>query len=768
MSKREFLSWYNWLHSRILSAIDNVVATPLNNEQFIWAIEHNQSSPGPDSEHPYPSINNSSYAAVLRGAVAFTALFGIIFAIIINFYKKNRRNEATSNYFFFGRLFHLIGKNELETFLGRSSMPYDYLRAVAYFYNPDVSPVILWIRRAWAFICYEKNFYNLKKYLRGEKKRLKKTEQVLIEEIYKEINEKLVLFINKKKNYGEWYTEKEEGKWFIRPSETYIKAWQTQKHIQIEGDFINLGRRDLSLSFVSFINYLNNLVRSIKDKKKFCLSYVKFIEHRLKDLGDASFVYWIFVFLFYFIPGYCVIGAVVWPPILIAGIFLGAVWLTKIYKSYKEAQIKYQLTVDNAKEEGKRRIEAFLTHAIKCQIKIEALLSQKTEEGAFRYAKVKFREQVAANSNYKESRLCKEIREVIRKKSDFRGVRAIFNGFILGCFTIYFSFWLLSSALALVVSLNSVIVSLVTLVLGISYGIYSAVKYYKQDLEVLSQAENDFAKLERNYANIEVPDISLRAYDRLFRRAIIHPSRWTVTKQVFKRLWIGFIKFGTGMLFLKLLPLGTTSAIMTAIGLSVTGCSFFPMLGVMITGGVFFAAWHIWQYHCESKEAQAGRIMDFLLNTPSNLQDGPVCSETMENVNNNSLPCPERRRVFVSIFNKNERDIRSMFNGSNRFLKLRRQSSNSEPCLSEQRGFTDAISLSESNRVWQANNSSIANPIAGEFRKRSNTSPPDIRVRKHSISQALLFSRSIHCNHHVSNESLVESAAILSQSGLCV
>lgn len=709
MPKAAPLHWYDTLQRKILSPIDNVIATPFNNEQFIWDLEgQNTIRPGPpDTAHPYPNINDSPNAALLRGGVFLAAVLGIVFSAFIAFYKKLRRQEGASHYFFFERLFYLVGIDKFKDAFGNCPVPYRYLWAAAYFYNPDIPAFVLWVRRTWAFLTRNNAFKRLEKYLNS--KNMNKTKKVLLEEIYEKINEKLALFITKQKKYGDWYIEqRQDRKWLIKPSEGYFEVWQNRMLKQ---------KKESSNS------------TDLNEEKTFFSYVFDFLESRLGELARASFVYWVGVFTFYFLPGIGIAASgIVWPPILIAGIFLGGLWIIKGYQIY-QAKVGKQLTFD---EESKQQaaVEAF-TEAVKHQLQLDILITQEIASGALNYAKVKF----------KESKLCKEIKEVLKEKNDFTIVRAIFNGFIGGCFAIFFSGWLLTSALGLVVTLNPIAVALVTLGLGLAYGIYSATNYYKRDVKALSYIDVKFAKLKESYDDIEIPNISMRACDRLFRRGTSSPTAWTATKQVFKRIWIGFIRFGTGMLFLKLLALGTTTKVLVdGLGLSIT-ILLLPTLIPMLVGGLVFAGWHIWQYHCERKERKTGRIMDFFLNRSYSLDtDRTTISED---------PQQSAPRTPDDVFNANERAFNLLSYGSNRFrfpmqndqrqseflTKRLRKLSSSEPHLA-----VKDIQCKESEILNWANN--IVEPENAQQRlgrKRSNTLPSnfyaDTLDREHGAGQ---------------------------------
>jgi hypothetical protein len=607
MSKTVSLHWYNSLQDKILSAIDNTIATPVHNEQVIWDLEHQEPCPGPDVQHPYPSINDSPYAALSKGSVIFLALFGIIFSLAVTFYRKLRRQENASQYHFFAQL---QDDAELKKLLSSNSSvvsEYDIHLSIAYFYNPDIPAFILWIRRKWASMTNDNRLQDLQSYFNFMTKQPKKNKALLLEASYKKINEKLAEFITNKKIYGTWKAKKQTEKWTIEPEANFenLQAWLEKKALPE-----------------------TNKSHAKQNTKTVWQLILDFIEIRLQELGGASFVYWIGVFVFYFLPGLGIVGGVVLPPILIASAFLLAVWATKIYATWHRKQEKFNIA--NINNNGDPQASAMFLQLVKQQLLMDNLFIQRTAtEGTpidpanSGYVKVKFREKSREEgeeeTRYEESKLCKDIRETLKRRSDFRFVWSFFNGFVGGCFTIFFSFWLLGSILSLFISLSPVVVFSITLGLGLVYGIYSAVKYYNHTMQMLLGEKAKFVKLVKEGETFEIPNISLRECDRFFRSGKVQAMGWTAVKQVCNRAWTGFVRFGTGLLFFRLLPWGTVATILTALNMGALP-AFSPLLIIMLTGGLFFAGWHVWQYHCVSKENQATRVMRFLLHYPARLK----------------------------------------------------------------------------------------------------------------------------------------------------
>lgn len=614
MPKLIFLNWYTRFQNEVLSAIDNTIATPFNNEQVIWDLKYQEPCPGPDVEHPYPSVNGSAQAPLLKGSVAFLALFGIFFSLFVTFYRKIRTQENRSHYHFFAQL----QRDEFEKLtlqnrkVNATLTPFEHLHAVAYFYNPDISPLVLCLRRTWAFLRGDPHFERLQSYLKtriASKPRIKRPlkKEIVLRELYEEISGKLALFITSKKNYGEWgATKQKNGRWIVRPApqSDELQAWLAKnKPMQSE-------KSDVAIK---------------KKKANVWQSILSFIEVRLQELGAASFVYWIGVFTFYFLPGIGIVSGAVLPPIVIACGFLLAVWCTKAYR----ARLSNLQELDIANNNEEQDSGAFF-ELIKQRMRLDQLLTQEASESV-NDLPMKSIKKV----KYRDSRVCKELKAVLKKKHDFRFVWTIFNGFVGGCFTIFFSFWLLTATLGLFLTLNPVIVLGVTLGIGLIYGLYTAVTQYKNAMHELKdekakykKVKIKYAEVEEKYENSEFPDLSLREYDRLFRCGELNSTTWTLVKQICNRAWVAFIRFGTGFLFFRLLPLATTATVLTALGI-MAAPAFLPTLIVLCAGGLFFAAWHMWQYHYMSHAARASNVMHVLLNLPEKVAPPPIIEESV-------------------------------------------------------------------------------------------------------------------------------------------
>lgn len=600
---RFLVNFRDRLINLIISPIDNAVATPVNNYEFINDIETQHPYPGPNAKDPYPDINNSPNASFYAGGALITAILAILFTYFIGVYKNLRKKEGLSPAFFFETLPHIEGW--LKNHGNETEYLPEVLLASAHYYNPDLSSWILWWRRKWAWLRQSRNYLELQKY--QKKEALKgETKKDITRALYKKILEVLALYITDQGKYGQWIVKEIDGNLIIRPMEN---------------------TEDLSYQILQTFNAFqsNAQEQDIHQKKSISQKILGFIDARLDELGTASYVFWIIVFAFFFLAGIGVIGGVVWPPILAAGIVWVVLLTTKIYQTikqsfqHKQAKINPNYLIENKlflKEKEKEKNTFFLLQTIRHQIQLEALKKEKI--------------------SFKDSKLKKSIEKTLRRESDTSLIWPIFNGFIKGFFTVLFSFWLLTAILGLVVTLNPIgaaILAIVTLALGIAYGLYTAMISYQVNNVNITNREKQWLELKAHCQEKVIPDISLEEYDRLLRRNRIDKTLWTSIKQFFKRTWVGFTRMGAGILFLKLTALGPATTICLALGIAAS-TAFLP--GLLLAGGLIFVAWHLYQYHLESEQNKIDNIIQSLsyqsfiesispLNTDKNLipQDFP-------------------------------------------------------------------------------------------------------------------------------------------------
>lgn len=619
----------------IIGPIDNAVATPINNAVFLDDIDTRQAYPGPDAKDPYPVINNSSDARFIKGGILGLAIFSILAAILINFYKKLRKKEGHSHYFFFEKI-PLI-QEWLKNHKNENECSPEILLATAHYYNPDIYSFVLGWRRAWAWLTQNKDYLKLQKHLKKEASE-GKTKKDTLRETHKEILEKIALYINKQQKYGQWEVSESL---IIQPTEN-TKAFSNQ---------IIRAWNELQNKTQTTISSHSSPKKSVSEK------LLDFIENRLDELAIGSYAYWIGVFAFYLLAGVGVIGIVVWPPILIAGIVLSLLWATKIYHSIQTKSVlssapenesvsqetEHTLLNESVTQEAEH---ALLLEAIQHQIQLKALSKKSVD--------------------FKNSKLKKDIEKTLRKNRDLRYVWPIFNGFIRGLFTVLFVGWLLTATLGLVVTLNPIgaaILAVVLLTLAITYGLYMAVKNYRANNLAIKTREDQWKTLKKLCENQTIPDLSLEEYDRLFRRHSADKTLWTSVKQFFKRAWVGFSRIGTGILFLKLTGLSVTTAICLALGITVSA-AFFPMLGILLGAGVFFSAWHIYQYQLEGQQNKIDHVVKSLA-YQSTIESNALSNTTGQDLDNQPLqlnsskPLDLTNRSLIESLDAERKNIRS-------------------------------------------------------------------------------------------------------------
>jgi hypothetical protein len=164
------------------------------------------------------------------------------------------------------------------------------------------------------------------------------------------------------------------------------------------------------------------------------------------------------------------------------------------------------------------------------------------------------------------------------------------------------------------------IIAGIVLLIGISYGIYSAYKANQiheakfKDLTAKVKVLNQDA-LEDKLLNKRILNRRLQDYDRLLRRFSDEQPLWTEVKKVLNRFLVVIKRLGTGSLVFRLViwgPISTTVAASTAIV-----PTFFPIILIVgtVIGALLAASWFLYAYNFESKLAQAGRVVDHLVQT---------------------------------------------------------------------------------------------------------------------------------------------------------
>lgn len=271
----------------------------------------------------------------------------------------------------------------------------------------------------------------------------------------------------------------------------------------------------------------------------------------------------------------------------------------------------------------------------------------------------------------KDSSLMKDFNAVIKNRRLIK-YYAIGKGFLDGCFFPLFSGWLLLDSIKVILTyvlcppaialtnftpiglVATAIIVGVTLLIGISYGIYSAYKanqIHEVKFESL-EAKIEALKFEDPEAKIEILKIgdsevkvealknelpsrkvlnkSLQTYDRLLRRFSDEQPLWTYIKKGLNRFLVVIKRLGTGSLVFRLVIWGPISAAVAASTAIMP--AFFPIIFTVgtVLGGLLIAGCYLYAYNLESKFTQAGRVAEYLVQTEQldslnqDLQKAPV------------------------------------------------------------------------------------------------------------------------------------------------
>ena len=94
----------DWIIKYVVVPLDSFFATPFNNAEMLSELKSKTPYPGFNTNHPYPNINDSPHSAAIKEGAFASALLSILGNFIIQFYKRLRKKEAASPYFFFEKL----------------------------------------------------------------------------------------------------------------------------------------------------------------------------------------------------------------------------------------------------------------------------------------------------------------------------------------------------------------------------------------------------------------------------------------------------------------------------------------------------------------------------------------------------------------------------------------------------------------------------------------------------------------------------------------
>lgn len=571
-----------------LCSLDEVVATPSFNVSVI------ESACDQDFKF-FDAINKSKYVAYIDSALAGLGLFAISIGIYVIKYSKLREIERNSNYFYFSRLFKTFNAEEIKNKMGEiyqengsinDPITYEYLQAAAYFYPPDISKIACWRRRFFASGKEKKQLKALNNFLK------KKSKKEVLNKLHKKITEKVCQLLNQTQA-NKFKVDTYKNSWIITLSDAYAVNF-----------FDNV--KDL----------LNHNAETTINKNKAKTNKI-YIPAILAALGQASFIYWILMFIFCFIPIAPVVTAAAISVIPLAIALCGALPLLLIFKiknTYQTHRDQKQQTEKMIKEQHEQMLKS----------KLVALNKQKIFLNCFQ------NKNDNSTIELKDSPLMKELDRVLKRRR-FSKYHAICMGFLDGCFLPLFAGWLLLDGTKVILTyalcpaiipltsfipiglIATAIITGVTLLIGVSYGIYSAymanqaheVKF--DDLQVKINALRDEVPTK------EVLNKSLRDYDRLLRRFSDEQPLWTNAKKGLSRLLVIIKRLGTGSLVFRLVIWGPITAAVAASTAVLP--AFFPIILIIGTaiGALVLASWYLYAYNLESKTSQAGRMVEHLV-----------------------------------------------------------------------------------------------------------------------------------------------------------
>lgn len=655
-----------------LSSLDEVVATPAFNVNVI-------ESAYDKNFKLFDVINNSKYVGLIDSTLASLGMFAVSIGLYVIQYCKLREIEKNSNYFYFNRLFKSFNQDEIKNKMGEIKqeiyspddlITYEYLQTAAYFYPPDISPIACWRRRTFASGIEKARLKALDLFLKKSKK--KKLDKLLEEATNKKdgINE------NVQDLYGQNFESYlQTVDYFYSSDLSKINYWRRRffaskkrkKQLRELDAFLNSTLDGLHKKITEHVcNFLNTGVyeslnneteskyfKTEKDARanwiiildeKYKNKFFQYVDHLIKDNSDTrikenlerknnillpiisafmqtSFIYWILVFLFYFIPITIITPVVsgalisVAPVVLSIGVFLPFLLFLKIRNANQIYNADKNLKKELIENQHKSMLEK----------KIVGLSKQNL------YVKCTQYEKFTTKIKLKDSTLLKELHAVIKKRS-FSKYHAMFMGFLEGCFFPLFVGWVSLDAIKVILTyalcpagipltdftpiglLVSAIIASVIFILAIGYGIYTAHKAKKAHDLRFNDLEDKINALEKERGNKLILE---KDYDRILRRYSSTKPLWTDVKKGINRFMAIIKRLGTGSLVFRLVLWAPAMAIYAAVVASSAVPTFFPIILIIgtIIGALALASWYLYAYNVESKTTQAQRIIEYFVQT---------------------------------------------------------------------------------------------------------------------------------------------------------
>jgi len=567
-----------------LYSLDEVVATPSINVSVI------ESACDKDFKF-FDAINNSKFVGIIDGGLITLGLCASFVNIYVIEYCKLREVERNSNYYYFYQLSKLFNEKikkkmgNIDQYEENSGhlITYPNLIAAAHFIPDDISKIACFRRRLFVSKEERKQLNDLNELLKKYSK----------EEILKKIPEQLCRLLNREAGLSIVNIKEENNSWTIGFSEKYAKI------------FFN------HVSPLIAANSKNTLNKIKRDKR-----YKRIISSIFSTLAQTSFIYWILLFIFYFIPSVPVVTSAlisVIPLGISLCIALPFLLIINLIKTNQTFNIKQNMKKETIETQHKYMLENKLV-----------LL---TKQNIF----LKLKEEKAASSTVelKNSFLMKKLQTVIKNRR-FSKYHAICLGFLEGCFLPLFLGWVFFDATKVIltyalcpsaVALTSftpigfvvtAIITGVTLLIGISYGVYLASKAKKAHEKRFDDLENKIKVLVNERGNKKILQ---EDYDRMLRRFSDEQPLWTNFKKGLNRCMTIIKRLGTGSLVFRLVMWGPITAIYAAVVASSAVPAFFPILLIVGTalGALAIASWYLFAYNLESKTTQAERVMEYFV-----------------------------------------------------------------------------------------------------------------------------------------------------------
>jgi hypothetical protein len=230
----------------------------------------------------------------------------------------------------------------------------------------------------------------------------------------------------------------------------------------------------------------------------------------------------------------------------------------------------------------------------------------------------------------KDSLLMENLKTVVKSRR-FHKYHAICIGFLDGCFLPFFAGWLLLDGVKAILTcalcpptiaftgftpiglIATAIIAGITILIGISYGIYSAYKAKQIHEARFENLETKITAIRDELPNKRILTKSMRDYDRLLRRYSDEQPAWTNVKKALNRFLVIVKRLGTGSLVFRLIIWGPISAIVAASTTIVPAFFSIILIAGMVIGALVIAAWYFYAYNLESKFRQAGNVVEHLV-----------------------------------------------------------------------------------------------------------------------------------------------------------